>query len=179
MIAIQKYTEPQLVALLKQKDSNAFSYLYDNYAAALNSIIRGIISDDQMADNVLQDCFVKIWNQAVNFDKSKGRLFTWMAAIARNTSIDALRSKGWKNARQNIELTASHAEATEQRMNIDTIGLRKFVGGLKEEYKSLIEMCYFEGYSQNDVAELTGIPLGTVKTRIRKALIELRSRIKQ
>ncbi|MCH5598528.1 RNA polymerase sigma factor [Niabella ginsengisoli] len=180
MKAIQKYTEQELVALLKQRDPNAFSYLYDNYAAALNGIVRNFISDDQLADSVLQDSFVKIWNQASTFDSIKGRLFTWMSSIVRNTAIDTLRSKDWKNSRQNVELTDNNSEiAADNALNIDAIGLRKFVGGLRDEYKMVVEMCYFDGFSQSDIAQTTGVPLGTVKTRLRKALLELRSRIKQ
>ncbi|WP_346238237.1 RNA polymerase sigma factor [Niabella insulamsoli] len=180
MKAIQKYTEQELVALLKERDANAFSYLYDNYAAALNSIVRSFIQDDQLADCVLQDSFVKIWKQASTFDSVKGRLFTWMSSIVRNTAIDTLRSKDWKNSRQNVELDDRNSDmVADNTLNIDAIGLRKFVGGLKEEYKTVVEMCYFDGLSQNDIAQTTGMPLGTVKTRLRKALIELRSRIKR
>ncbi len=178
MKAIQKYTEQELVALLKQRDANAFSYLYDNYAAALNSIVRSFIPDEQLANSVLQDSFVKIWNQAGTFDSIRGRLFTWMSSIVRNTAIDTLRSKDWKNSRQNVELTDRNNEiAADNLLNIDAIGLRKVVNSLREEYKTVVEMCYFDGFTQNDIAETTGIPLGTVKTRLRKALIELRSRI--
>jgi RNA polymerase sigma-70 factor (ECF subfamily) len=161
--AIQKYTEQELVALLKERDAGAFSYLYDNYAAALNSIVRSFIPDEQLANSVLQDSFVKIWNQASTFDSVRGRLFTWMSSIVRNTAI---------------ELTDRNNEiAADDLLNIDAIGLRKVVNSLREEYKTVVEMCYFEGFTQNDIAETTGIPLGTVKTRLRKALIELRSRI--
>ena len=178
MKAIQKYTEQELVALLKQRDASAFSYLYDNYAGALNSIVHSFIPDEQLANSVLQDSFVKIWNQASTFDSIRGRLFTWMASIVRNTAIDTLRSKDWKNSRQNVELTDRNNEiAADNALNIDAIGLRKVVNSLREEYKTVVEMCYFDGFTQSDIAETTGIPLGTVKTRLRKALIELRSRI--
>lgn len=173
----QQYTEPELVASLKQGDRNAFNYLYDNYAAALNSIVRSFIHDEQLADSVLQDSFLKIWNHVGSFDVERGRLFTWMAAIVRNKAIDALRSKDWKQSSRNVELTDHNSATASETVNIDLIGLRKFVGNLRDEYKTVVEMCYFEGFTQADIAEQTGIPLGTVKTRLRKALIELRTRI--
>lgn len=179
MKTIERYTENELITLLKQRNQNAFNYLYDNYAAALNGIVRTFISDEQLGSSVLQDSFVKIWNQAGTFDGIKGRLFTWMSSIVRNTAIDTLRSKDWKNSRRNVELTDRNNEmATDHTINVDAIGLRKFVGYLKEDYKLIFEMCYFDGFSQNDIAEATGIPLGTVKTRLRKALIDLRSMLK-
>lgn len=176
MKAVKKYSEAELVALLKKRDREAFSYLYDNYSAALYGIINTFIKDTDTANIILHDSFVKIWNQAEAFDDIKGRLFTWMSTIVRNTAIDTLRSKDWKNAQKNIELTDNNSrDVGVDNIKIDAIGLRKFVNNLKEEYKTVVEMCYFDGYSQGDISKATGIPLGTVKTRIRKGLIELRA----
>jgi RNA polymerase sigma-70 factor (ECF subfamily) len=91
---IKKYSEDELIRLLKIKEPSAFSYLYDNYSGALFGIIYKMLDDRQLAEDVLQEAFVKIWNSFSNYDSLKGRLFTWMLNIARNLTIDTIRSKG-------------------------------------------------------------------------------------
>ena len=168
-----------MVILLKQHEQAAFSYLYDNYSASLYGAIAGIIPDSDAAPDILQEVFVKIWKQISAYDESKGRLFTWMLTIARNTAIDTLRSKSWKNNKKNNELTEDMVSLAGSTLtNTDTIGLRKIVHSLKQEYRVLVELSYFEGYTQEDISNRLGIPLGTVKTRLRKALSELSVLIK-
>ncbi len=165
--------------MLKQHEQGAFSYLYDNYSSSLHGAILGILPDNDTALDILQEVFVKIWKQIGAYDESKGRLFTWMLTIARNAAIDMLRSRSWKNKKLNNELTdESVVIAGSSQTNTDTIGLRRIVHKLKDEYKILVELSYFEGYTQEDIAKTLGIPVGTVKTRLRKALIELRQTIK-
>lgn len=174
-----KYTEQELVALLKERRQPAFSYLYDNYSGALFSVIHAIIPDRDMAGDVLQEVFVKIWKQTESYDATKGRLFTWMMNIARNASIDLLRSKNYQNSTQNRELTESVYEQVGSTItNIDRIGLRKLVHTLKDEQKLLVELSYFEGYTQDEISKMLNIPLGTVKTRLRAALLQLREMVK-
>lgn len=105
MEVVKKYSEPELVQLLRQRSQSAFGYLYDNYSGALLSIILNIVNEEELANDVLQEVFVKIWKQIESYDSSKGRLFTWMLNIARNASIDTVRSKSFQNSRQNRELT--------------------------------------------------------------------------
>ena len=179
MEVVKKYNEPELVLLLKQRSRHVFSYLYDNYSGALHAIIMNIVSEEELANDVLQEVFVKIWKQMESYDSSKGRLFTWMLNIARNASIDTLRSKGYQNSRQNRELTEDvYISGGTSETKIDQIGLRKVVHTLKEEYKVLVELSYFQGYTQDEISKMLGIPLGTVKTRLRTALIHLRDIIK-
>ncbi len=169
----------ELVMLLKQRQQFAFSYLYDNYSAALHTIILNIVSDHELASDVLQEVFVKIWKQIESYDDSKGRLFTWMLNISRNASIDMVRSKAFQNSQQNRELTESvYDSGGSTRVDTDQIGLRKIVHQLKDEYKVLIELSYFQGYTQDEISKMLGIPLGTVKTRLRSALIQLRKFVK-
>jgi len=176
---VKKYSETELVMLLKQRHQPAFSYLYDNYSGALHSIILNIVSDYDLANDVLQEVFVKIWRQIESYDDAKGRLFTWMLNIARNASIDTVRSKGFQNSRQNRELNESvYESAGSTSLATDQIGLRKVVNQLKEEYKTLVELSYFQGYTQDEISKILEIPLGTVKTRLRTALIQLRQIIK-
>lgn len=172
-----KYSEEELVALLKQNDRAAFSYLYDNYAAALNGIIIRMVEDVQLAEDILQEAFTKIWNNFSQYDTGKGRLFTWMINITRNLTIDTLRSKGYKKQKkisQNENFVSDYQERGAGTEKFDTIGLRKQLQYLKPEQKTVIDLAYFNGYTQEEISKETGVPLGTVKTRMRNAIIELR-----
>lgn len=176
----KKYTESELVALLKQHEQSAFSYLYDNYSGALYGIIVAIVPDRELANDVLQEVFVKIWKQAASYDAAKGRLFTWMMNIARNASIDMLRSKNYQSSKQNRELTETvYEKGGSSVTNIEYIGLRKLVHSLRDEYKVLVELAYFEGFTQDEISKMLNMPLGTVKTRLRSALIQLRDLVKK
>jgi RNA polymerase sigma-70 factor (ECF subfamily) len=176
----EKYSEEELVGLVLQKDQKAFSYLYDNYAAALNTVIFKMVENKELAEDVLQEAFVKIWNNFENYDKSKGRLFTWMLNITRNLTIDTLRSKSFKKQKKILgdENSVSSLEDTKAGIDrYDAMGLRKQVSNLKEDQRSIIDMAYFFGYTQDEISKHLGIPLGTVKTRMRTAIIELRKKL--
>ncbi len=171
------YNEEELVYLLQNQDQSAFSYLYDNYAAALNGTIYRMVEDIQLSEDILQEAFIKIWNNFKQYDSTKGRLFTWMVNITRNLTIDTLRSKGYKK-QQKISQD-ENSVSTYQDKNIltdrfDSIGLRKQVGALKPDQKEIIDLAYFNGYTQEEISKHMGIPLGTVKTRMRTAIMELR-----
>ncbi|MFZ6025906.1 MAG: RNA polymerase sigma factor [Bacteroidota bacterium] len=175
MEVAKKYSESELVRLLQQRSAQVFNYLYDNYSGALLSIIHNIVRDEELANDVLQEVFVKIWRQVESYDSSKGRLFTWMLNIARNASIDTVRSKSYQNNQKNRELSENVYEAAGVfQMQVDQIGLRKLVHQLKEEHRVLIDLSYFQGFTQDEISKMMDIPLGTVKTRLRTALIQLR-----
>lgn len=181
MSAIPTYSEQELVSLLKTRDNKAFGYLYDHYSGALYSIILQILNDSELASDVLQDVFVNVWRKIDSYDPTKGRLFTWMLNIARNASIDTIRSKNYQNDRKNqaMDYQVDGAQVTLiTQVNVDNIGFRKLLYQLKEEQRSLIELAYFKGYTHEEIAEMENIPLGTVKTRIRSALIQLRGLLK-
>ena len=176
------YTEQDLVAALKERNNQAFGFLYDNYAGALYSIIRQIITNnDELAGDVLQEVFINIWRKIESYDQTKGGLFTWMLNIARNASIDTLRSKSYQNSLKNQELPDNVykgvANQTTQ-LNVDNIGLKKVLEKLKPEHRVLVELAYFKGFTHEEIAEMMAIPLGTVKTRIRNALLQLREYLK-
>lgn len=175
------YTEQQLVSLLKSRDEKAFSYLYDNYSASLYTVISQIVNDFELANDVLQEVFINIWRKIENYDPLKGRLYTWMLNIARNASIDTLRSKAYQNSQKNQpinETTEWDTGGQMARMNIEHIGFRKVLERLKKEHRVLIDLAYFKGYTHEEIAEIENIPLGTVKTRIRNALLQLREYLK-
>ncbi|KAA5534627.1 sigma-70 family RNA polymerase sigma factor [Taibaiella lutea] len=173
-----KHTESELVALLKNKDQQAYNYLYDNYAGALYGIIMNVIGEEEMAKDVLQEVFVKIWKNIEHYDELKGRLYTWMLNIARNSAIDVLRSAKYNRDKKtagidnNVHMDNSSLSVT---IKTDHLGIKKIVDGLKDEYRQIINLAYFKGYTQEEVAEELNIPLGTVKTRSRSALIQLKN----
>jgi len=175
-----KYSEEELVSRLLQKDQQAFSYLYDNYAGALNAVIYRIVEEKELAEDILQEAFIKIWNNFTSYDKSKGRLFTWMVNITKNLSIDTVRSKGYKKQKkilgdENFVINLQDSNIGAERF--DTIGLNKQVNNLKPEYKIIINMAYSSGFTQDEISKQLDLPLGTVKTRMRAAILELRKHI--
>jgi RNA polymerase sigma-70 factor (ECF subfamily) len=176
------YTEQELVAALKGRNNQAFAFLYDNYSGALYSIICQIITDNgELAGDVLQEVFINIWRKIESYDQTKGRLFTWILNIARNASIDTLRSKSYRNAQKNQELPENvYKGASNQttQQNVDNIGLKKVLEKLKPEHRVLVELAYFKGFTHEEIAEMMTIPLGTIKTRIRNALLQLREYLK-
>lgn len=182
MPTTKTYTEQQLVSLLKTRDNQAFGYLYDHYSGALYTIIVQILSDVELANDVLQEVFINIWRKIDSYDHNKGRLFTWMLNIARNASIDTLRSKTYQNDRKNQPMPGMVDEpmmpGQAAHLNIDNIGFRKVLSQLKEDQRVLIDLAYFKGYTHEEIATIQQIPLGTVKTRIRNALIQLREFLK-
>jgi RNA polymerase sigma-70 factor (ECF subfamily) len=172
-----KYSEEELISRLKDRDQQAFSYLYDHYAGALNGIICRMVEEPQLAEDILQEAFLKVWNNFAQYDSSKGRLFTWMINITRNLTIDTLRSKGYKKQRQISKDENSVSNYHDKNFGadqFDTIGLHKQVANLKPEQRSIIDLAYFNGYTQEEISKEMGIPLGTVKTRMRAAIVELR-----
>jgi RNA polymerase sigma-70 factor (ECF subfamily) len=167
------------VGLLRQRSEKAFNYLHDNYSGALYGIVHSIITDQETANDVLQEVFVTIWRKIELYDASKGRLFTWMLNIARNASIDKLRSKGFKDNLKNQPISENVNTGIGAIIHpaISDVGLRKLIAGLKEEQRALIDLSYFQGFTHEEIAKAMNIPLGTVKTRIRAALIQLRTLI--
>jgi len=171
----QTYTETELIQQLKQHTHAAFSYLYDHYSGALYNVILSILQDKELTNDVLQEVFIKIWKQVDQYDVNRGRLYTWLVNIARNASIDTLRSKGYNMQKQNQQITENVYEAEGGiKIETDKIGLRKIISNLKEEHRILVELAYFQGYTQDEISKTLNIPLGTVKTRMRSALIQLK-----
>jgi RNA polymerase sigma factor (sigma-70 family) len=177
LAATTKYSEAELVMSIKARSTTAFAYLYDNYAGALNGVIANLVSDDVLAEDILQECFLKIWNNFEQYDPAKGRLFTWMLNIARNLAIDTMRSKGYKKQKQisgDENSVSTYADSRYGKERFDSLGVKNYLGKLKPAQRDVIDLAYFSGYTQEEIAEELGIPLGTVKTRARAALLELR-----
>ncbi len=177
MEEVKKYSEEELVVALQQQDQSAFSYLYDNYSGALFGLIYKMVNDKELAEDILQEAFVKIWNNFSNYDNAKGRLFTWMINLTRNLTIDTLRSKGYKKQskiRSDENSVNNLSDNTHAAEKFDAMGIRKQLTLLTNDQKQIIDLAYFGGFTQDEISKQLGIPLGTVKTRMRAAILELR-----
>jgi RNA polymerase sigma-70 factor, ECF subfamily len=175
-----RYSQDDLVILIKNRDQKAFAYLYDNYSKALFGVLYQIVADVEETEDILQKLFLKIWDNFESYDPSKGRLYTWMLNIAKNLAIDYKRSKSNKNKIQNIEHNVHTLNTISAEDNFhDTIGLKEVVDNLKNDYLTLIDLAYYKGYTQEEISKELDIPIGTVKTRIRKALLILRNQFKE
>lgn len=168
------YEEYELVTALRNKDDQAFSYLYENYSGALYGVIKQIVADAELSNDVLQETFVNIWKRIDTYDAEKGRLFTWMLNVARNAAIDKTRSKGYQQTQKHVPLDGEIIQPS-VRPGIDDYGLKKLILKLKDEQRLLIDLSFFQGFTHEQIATALHIPLGTVKTRIRSALIQLRA----
>lgn len=169
-----------MIALVSSGSQEGFRILYDNYSAALYGVIERIVTDSAVAEDVLQDAFVKIWKNFLSYSPEKGRLFTWMMNIARNVAIDALRSRHQKQSKniQSLDTFVGLEKGATKMEQLDFIGIDTALQKLKPEQLELIQLAYFQGYTQEEIAEETNVPLGTVKTRIRTALQILRQQLK-
>ena len=168
--------ENEIITLLRRKDERAISLLYQNYSNALYGIITNTIQDSKVAQEVLQDVFLKVWKNADKYDVQKGRLYTWLARITRNAAIDTFRSGKYQRGLQSTELDAvvSNDRRHSEELHIADSGLMKIIHEMDPKYRSVIKAVYFQGYSQSEAAKQLDIPLGTVKTRVRAAIVELR-----
>ena len=136
-----------------------------------------IIHNEEFAEELLNDVFLKVWDKIGDFNPDKGRLFTWMLNIARNMSIDKLRSKEYKAKMKTDDVSENVSisdDAYDNDHKPEYIGMKEMVDALPEEQKQLIDLMYFKGYSQSEIAEEFKIPLGTIKTRVRRAMTTLR-----
>jgi RNA polymerase sigma factor (sigma-70 family) len=165
---------------LLRKDSEVFAYLYDNYSQAIYGTIYRIIKNEAVASEVLQDVFLKVWNKSASFDLAKGRLFTWMINIARNASLDKLRSKEIKKDLKTEsvdEYVSNNTEDLSNKVIEEHIGIDQWLNKLDDSHRSIFELVYYQGYTHAEVSEELNVPLGTVKTRIRNGLITLRKKL--
>ena len=173
-------SEPELVDQLTSRSKGALEYLYDRYSVSLFGIILKIVSHEAVAEEILQDTFIKIWDKAGDYDKTKGRLFTWMLNIARNQAIDKLRSKEFSQLNK-TDYGFTHVsieDSSKGNKVVDGIGMDNVLAQLPNDQRMLIEMMYFQGYSQSEISEKLDMPLGTVKTRVRSGMLKLREILK-
>lgn len=174
------YSEDELIALLREKSESGFHHLYDHYSGALYGVVLRIVQSKEYTEEIIQDVFMKIWNSIHQYDAAKGRFYTWMINIARNTAIDYLKSKSFQNELKNQSLPDFVYESAElsTTQNSDFIGFNNVLKSLESDKQELIDLAYYQGYTQNEISEKLKMPLGTVKTKMRNALIKLKDLLK-
>ena len=166
-----------LVKQFQKKDQLAFEQLYEMYWANICGVVNTIVNNRGEAEEITQDVFIKIWDRADSYNPSKGRFFTWVVNIARNAAIDKLRSRAHKKQKLNLPITnfvSILEQAEENEPEKVYPNLKKYLKKLSEKCVNLIQLLYFSGYSQKDASASLSIPLGTVKSRIRNCLLQLR-----
>lgn len=167
-----------LVRRLKNKDVTALDYLYDHYSDALYGIIYRTLNHKEIAEETLHDVFIRIWEQIEQYDSAKGTLFTWMYRIARNKAIDARRSKDFKSTDKSDDISSFVDMFDNQDENKeDYIGLSTVLSEVGKMCRKLIQLNFFMGYSHAEISKNEDIALGTVKTRLRNCLKDIKQKL--
>ena len=171
------YPESEWVASLVQRDSRAFEYLYDAHSAALYGLCLQILQDESLAEAAVQEAFVRIWRKIHAYDLSKGSLFTWMLNMTRKLAIEMRHAAGpsGANIAQHIAQPDIVVMGPVGQDSAERTGLREFVDLLSPEQRLLVDVVYFQGFTQQDAAEALGLPLDTVKSRLCLAMNHLRN----
>lgn len=173
-------------ALLKRiagGEEAALGDLYDRYGRILYAFTMKMLRSVEDSQDIIQDVFLRVWNRAETYDAAKGSVYAWLVGMTRNRTIDKVRSKGYKKQGQTVDIASLVAESDEPNPHVKTVAeeYRQLVAGalrsLEADQQKVISLAYFDGYSQSEIAETLRIPLGTVKSRMRKALLVMRSRL--
>lgn len=179
-------TGEQLMEKIQQGDERALDLLHRRYHALLRTIISRIIANDHDVDELVQECLLEVWRRAANYDPAKGQALGWLVTLARRRAIDRLRRKSayWRaQDRFRVETeteatTAMHCGADEEAAQGDTAEVvGRFIANLPQAQQQAVRLAYFHGMSQRQIAAHTGIPLGTIKTRLELAMRKLRSAV--
>lgn len=163
---------------IRNKEKVALEELYDKYEKILYSFLLKVTSDHEVVEEAIQDVFMKLWQGTGTYDSSKGKFSSWLLTIARNKALDIIRKKNRAPSTpiDEIEMFLPSSDSTEHQTEWkeEQEEIRKAVSTLSDEQKKMVHYMYFKGYTQQKIAELTGVPLGTVKGRIRLALKKLK-----
>ena len=167
-------TDRQLMDQLRQRHPDALSRMYDQYSTMVYSIALRVLRDSAAAEDVMQEVFLKVWQQPETFADHRGSLCGWLAVVTRNRAIDRIRgSRRFENV-DDLQLANTVDMGSEADRNIMLGKVRAVLETMLPDQRQAIEMAFFEGHTHTEIAEQTGQPLGTVKTRIRSALISIR-----
>jgi RNA polymerase sigma factor (sigma-70 family) len=166
--------EKHIVELLQERNDKAISLLYDNYGDTLLGVAKKVVRSDDLAQDVLQESFVKIWKKSDTYDPSKAKLFTWLFRITRNTAIDKLRSVNTKTDKE-IQIDVSDVynigvESTKPEL----MDMQEHLNKIEDKYQIVLDALFFQGMTQQEASEELDIPLGTIKSRLKIGLRELR-----
>ncbi len=166
--------EKHIVELLGERDEKAISLLYDNYANTLYGVAYKVVKDEELAEDVVQESFIKIWKKADSYDPTKAKLFTWLFRITRNTAIDKLRSLSTKTDKE-IQIDVSDVyNLGEKSISPEHIDVKQHLDKIEPKYRIVLEALFFEGMTQQEASEELDIPLGTIKSRLKIGLREMR-----
>ncbi len=167
-------TEQRIITLLNQGDQYALNLLYENYSDSLYGVILKVTNNEEIAEDALQETFIKVWKNAHKYDSNKAKLFTWLYRIARNTAIDKLRSFN-NRFQKEIQIDKSNVYILPRlSLNQDVMDLKEHLGRLEDKYQIVLNALFFEGMTQQEASEELDIPLGTVKSRLKIGLRELK-----
>ena len=171
--------DEDLISLVEASDAEAFSTLYDRHSRAAFSLAHRMMGERQAAEDLAQDAFIKVWRGAGSYRAERGSVRTWILSIVRNRGIDLLRSHtSRRKAQERIEVSASRSQPSEAFAetwrNIQRAQVREALESLPIEQLKILTLVYFSGYSHAEISDLLGLPLGTVKGRIRLGLQKLR-----
>jgi len=169
--------EDQIIRFLADRDERAIELIFENYFIAMMNAIRTVVKQEAAAEDVLQQVLVKIWEKGHTFDSTKAGLFTWLIRVSKNAAIDSTRAKNYSkhSKSESIDNFVFNGEAIHQKgIQERNAGVWESVDQLPDAQRSLIDMAYFQGYTQQEISKELDIPLGTVKTRMRAALKTLR-----
>lgn len=174
--------DEEMLAALAQRDLSALEELYDRYSKVAYSLAYRIVGDRGTAEDVVQEAFLSVWRQAASYRRERGSPRTWLLSIVHHRSIDRLRSTAssgstipYEDLPQDREDTSKPSIWQQAWNNTRGDIVRRALERLPSEQKKSIELAYFSGYTQSEIAELMGVPLGTVKGRMRIGLLKLRS----
>jgi len=166
--------DTQLLSLVQRGDEQAMASLYDRYSKVVYSVALRVLRDPASAEDVLQEIFMQIWRSPDRFVATRGSLGGWLAVVSRNRSIDVLRRRRPADSVDELVLASPYNLSSEVERNSMMEKARSVIVKLPVEQRKTLEMAFFDGLTHSEIAEMTGDPLGTVKTRIRSALLSLR-----
>ncbi len=171
--------DSDLMSRILQRDQSAFASLYDRYGALVFSLARHVLQDDGMAEEVVQDVFLKVWQQAVTWDEERGKLVSWLLTMTRYTAIDRLRKEQRRPLRNSSSIDSLYdllpdSDSADENLHLDSTALRGMIAALPDEQQAMLQLAFFQGMSHSEIADKTNIPLGTVKTRLRLGMQRLR-----
>jgi RNA polymerase sigma-70 factor (ECF subfamily) len=182
LLTLHAEGDMDLIGRLQRRDPQALAELYDRYGRLAYSLILRVVRDTGVAEDLVQETFLRVWNRVQGFDADKGSIGPWLLAVARNRAIDYLRSTTGR-ARNSLELDATDHPALYNDMEKDLLvsdkarRIKAAMLKLSPNQREVIELAYFEGLSQTEMAARMGQPLGTVKTWVRTALKNLRDEL--
>jgi RNA polymerase sigma-70 factor (ECF subfamily) len=178
----------ELMAKVAGRDQTAFEQIYDRYAPVVYTMVLRIVKTPEIAEDLLQEIFLAIWNKSATFSEARGSVYTWVMSLARNRSFDFIKSKEHTSRGPGLDErsvlslpdTAHMADPLNAAISSEHEGrMREGLALLGKEQRTIIELSYYEGFTQAQISEKLGLPLGTVKTWMRQALMTLRTHLKE